>query len=223
MKAACVTWSVCLAPARPQVNGGILARRGLKTIIEDSKEKGDGIHLDIEAKLATEPPQQLRCHASCAASYTSKDHRGRKPTKKQKSDENDLPVKRRRSQVTTFNFKQYCLLCGEDCLGECLPIDHRHPDRWHKVCQCETVTRSGQLTFKHHILDTGESRGDAWAQDISPRLAGPVDLPTADAQYYLRCYNKYRKPLAKLPDCVPLISDPALPNVGNEMNDLSTI
>ncbi|KAG0714045.1 hypothetical protein GWK47_014897 [Chionoecetes opilio] len=210
----------CLfAPCKATSKWRNLGEEGLKTIIEDSKEKGDGIHLDIEAKLATEPPQQLRCHASCAASYTSKDQRERKPTKRRKSNEYDLHVKRRRSQVTTFNFKQYCLLCGEDCL----PIDHRHPDRWHKVCQCETVTRSGQLTFKHHLLDTGESRGDAWAQDISPRLAGPVDLQAADAQYYLRCYNKYRKPLAKLPDCVPLMSDPALSNVGHEMNNLSTI
>ena len=72
---------------------------GLKTIIQRSKEKGDGLHMYNEAKLATESPLQLRCHGSCRATYTSKDHRARESSKKRKAeaDESDPPVRHLRS------------------------------------------------------------------------------------------------------------------------------
>ena len=36
----------------------------MQTIIKWSKEKEDGLHLDIALKPSTQPPQQLRCHAA---------------------------------------------------------------------------------------------------------------------------------------------------------------
>ena len=57
-----------------------LGHAGLQTIIKRSKEKGDGLHLDIALKLTTQPPQQLRCHTSCGASYVPQTRtRGEKP------------------------------------------------------------------------------------------------------------------------------------------------
>ena len=46
-------------------------------------------------------------------------------------------------------------------------MDERHPDRWDKVRQCETDVRPGRLTFKQQLLDIGEGRGDAWANDVA--------------------------------------------------------
>ena len=60
------------------------------------------------------------------------------------------------------------MLCGKDCH----PIDNRHPDRWDKVNQCETKSRSGSGTFKQHLLDIGDRRGGAWAHDVALLIAG---------------------------------------------------
>ena len=118
-----------------------LGHAGLQTIVKRSKEKGDGLHLDIALKLSTQPPQQLRCHASCGASYTSKDHKGRETTKKRRNDtaENEPPMRRRRSQLSGFDFKCHCLLCGE----ECLPMA-----QWMSVIQTDgTKSASARLMF----------------------------------------------------------------------------
>ena len=101
-------------------------------------------------------------------------------------------------------------------------MDERHPDRWDKVRQCETDVRPGRLTFKQQLLDIGEGRGDAWANDVALRVAGITDLPATDAQYHQRCYNAYRKPLLtptyRKPLLAPLISDTALSRVTDEMD-----
>ena len=118
------------APCKPTSktdNWRNLGDAGLKTIIERSKEKGDNFHQIIEAKLATDPPLQLRCHRTCGACYTSKEHRGRKVSKKRKNERSlsEPPPMRRRSQQQEFNFKKQCILCGEVCLEN----DSRHPER----------------------------------------------------------------------------------------------
>ena len=96
-------------------------------------------------------------------------------------------------------------------------MDERHPDRCDKVRQCETDVRPGRLTFKQQLLDIGEGRGDAWANDVALRMAGVIDLPTADVQYHQRCYNAYRKPLTPA-ECASLISDTASYSVIDEMD-----
>ena len=45
-------------------------------------------------------------------------------------------------------------------------------------------------------------------------MAGVTDLPATDAQYHLHCYNQIQRPA----DCLPLMSDPALSSVMDEMN-----
>ena len=74
------------------------------------------------------------------------------------------------------------------------------------------------LTFKQHLLDIGEGRGDAWANNVALRMAGVTHLPAADAQYHQRCYNAYRKPLLTPAECAPLISDTALSSVNDDMD-----
>ena len=72
-------------------------------------------------------------------------------------------------------------------------------------------------TFKQHLLDIGENRGDAWGNDVALCIAGVSDHLAVDAQYHDRCYNKYRKPVVKSDNSIPLMSNQALSSVVNEM------
>ena len=98
-----------------------------------------------------------------------------KSTKKRKNERSvsEPPPMRRRSQQQEFNFTKQCILCGEVCLEK----DSRHPERWDKVCQCETNARPGQKAFKQQLLYISEGRGNEWARDVELRLAGVSDLP----------------------------------------------
>ena len=107
----------------------------------------------------------------------------------------DEPVVKRtcRSDISLFNFKEHCLICGEKC---CLKPDPKHANRWQRVIQCRTADRGpNQITFQDVILDACDLRNDDWGQQVRLRVEGAVsDLHAADAQYHKDCMSSFRGP-----------------------------
>ena len=160
----------------------------ITTIIAASKARGDSIHLTLESELDKNPDLTVQCHRDCVTTYTSKQHISRAAKKRGISHERSHsvpPVRRRRSQEQSFEFKKHCIFCGELCLSH----DKKNPSRWREVIQCRTAEMPGQNTFKKMILQKCDERGDAQAHEVRIRVLGaPSDLHAADGQYHKDCY-----------------------------------
>ena len=61
-----------------------------------------------------------------------------------------------------------------------------------RVRYCTTLGRSSNITFKEHLENLCEERQDQWANEVAARLYGVIDLPAAEAQYHVPCYDKFR-------------------------------
>ena len=107
----------------------------------------------------------------------------------------DEPVVKRtcRSDISTFNFKQYCLICGEKCCPKPYPKDQ---NRWRRVIQCSTADRlPNQSTFKDVIIDACDLRNDDWGKQVRLRVESAVsDLHAADTQYHKDGISSFRGP-----------------------------
>ena len=165
----------------------IFKSRGIKTLIQRSKTKADGFHIQLEALLNESGEDvSINVHKSCYSTYTSKEKLTKHLTLKRKHSSTDqLNVRISRSQVPDFDFKLHCLICGKVCL----PKYTKHPDRWDWVIQCETKDRPGLPTFKDVLLDICEQRHDEWGRQVEIRIKGALtDLPAAD---HKRCYDDF--------------------------------
>ena len=153
----------------------------VQKIISTSKAKCD----DLFAAL---PSSEILAHKSCYCSYTSKTRNAAQ--KKRKGALGDAGSCKRmlKSSCGDFQFKRDCIFCGK----ECLPKDPKNPGRWVPVIQCTTVDRDGGISFKQHIENICDERQDQWAQDVTIRFSGVIDLHAADAQYHKHCYNSFR-------------------------------
>ena len=87
-------------------------------------------------------------HKSCYCSYTSKGHIKMLVPTKRKTIQADITeaatASVRRSQVSDFEFKKYCLFCAKVCE----PINSKHPDWWDKVVQFEKRGIKDAAPFK---------------------------------------------------------------------------
>ena len=119
------------------INPPIIASSArLKSIVESSKLRGDGLHIDLEPMLCLSTP--LHVHRNCASTYTSKTHIKRFLQKQPQSTEEPVVKRSCRSDITPFKFKDQCLICGDTCLTE---VDHKNRKRWRRVVQCATADR----------------------------------------------------------------------------------
>ena len=189
----------------------------IKNVIRCAIERHDSVTrskmqlvLDSQGEHAS-----VQLHKNCYCSFTSKDHIRREVAKKRKCgliDGDEAPVTRvRRSQVIAFDFKKQCLFCG----SACEQASPKHPDRWQRVIQCERKGREGTTPFKTVVLQCCEDRNDAWSREVALRCTGVHDLAAAEAQYHIRCYDKFRKVPVKS-DQFPLIEE-AMQLLVNEM------
>ena len=158
----------------------IFKSRGIEILIQRSKTKADGFHIQLEALLNESGEDvSINVHKSCYSTYISKEKLTKHLTLKRKHSSDNLNVRISRLQVPDFAFKLQCLICGKVCL----PKDTKHPDRWDRVIQCETKDRPGLPTFKDVLLDICEQRHDEWGRQVEIRIKGALtDLPAADAQ-----------------------------------------
>ena len=170
--------------------------KGINTLKQRAQERGD---TDVKDKLVDILDRQgdqssVECHSGCYCSYTSKEKLNKCLAKKIKTDDNkESPVaSRRRSQLPNenFNFKLHCLFCAEDCL----PINTKHPERWDRIRQCETKERGpGVPTFREILLHVADQRNDEIGRRLKLNVENVIDLPAADGQYHVRCYNNFMK------------------------------
>lgn len=168
--------------------------QGINTLIERSKERGDDVHVKLQAIVNAHGDDAfIECHKTCYCSYTSKQNIAKYLSKKRKEDFATSGIEPcasrvRRSQLPSFQFNKHCLICGE----ECVPKDPKHPDRWDRVIQCETCDRPGRTPFKNVLLDICDQRNDDLGRQVEIRIKGALtDLPAADAQYHKRCYDDF--------------------------------
>ena len=162
----------------------------IQNIIVSSKKRGDIIHHDLESKLFTNPNLLIDCHKSCVSTYTSDFHiqKAIKRCGDSIGTDNEPPIRRLRSQVSSFDFKKHCLVCGEVCLEK----DPKNPSRWRPVSQCSSYKKIGQIEFKEMILDKCDKRGDDLSDNVRRRVLGvPSDLIAANAQYHRDCYRSF--------------------------------
>ena len=155
----------------------------LRSIVEASKCRGDGLHLNLEPMVHDCDSSTRLLHRNCVSTYTSKTHI--KCFLSRQNRTTDEPVGKRtcRSDNSPFNFKEHGLICGEKC---CPKLDPKHPNRWRRVNQCRTADRGpNQSTLKDVILDVCDLRNDDWGHQIRLRVEGTVsDLHAAMKQAY---------------------------------------
>lgn len=168
--------------------------QAVKKLIECAVERGDAETCDKLRTILDSQGEQtsIELHKSCYCSYTSKEHVKKFVMKrKAKSGSSDEPptARIRRSQMEEFDFKKQCLFCAKTCD----PVNPKHPDRWERVVQCERKGIKGALPFKQVVLECCNDRNDVWGRAVSMRCHGVHDLPAAEAQYHVHCYDNFRK------------------------------
>ena len=77
----------------------------LRTIIDSNKIRGDGLHVELEHRLADDLNTALLCHKSCVSTNTSKTHIKRFVEANSNESSGTPPPKRTRlSQIAQFDF-----------------------------------------------------------------------------------------------------------------------
>jgi len=84
-----------------------------------------------------------------------------------------------RKSIDTFNWKEHCLFCGEEC-----HIDTKHPER-------RPIFEATFLHYRDSILGYCESRNDSGAEDVKRRVINCIDLVQAEGRYQDDCRIKF--------------------------------
>lgn len=84
-----------------------------------------------------------------------------------------------RNSIETFNWKEHCFFCGDEC-----HVDPKHPDR-------RQIFNVRYLHYRENILRYCESRKDSWAEEVKLRLINCIDLVQAEARYHDDCRTKF--------------------------------
>uniref|UniRef100_UPI00358E6C8F uncharacterized protein n=1 Tax=Myxine glutinosa TaxID=7769 RepID=UPI00358E6C8F len=178
----------CSHPNQPL---SVCTERRISSIIDASKLRGDGLHVDI-ANNFDDSNFTMHYHKNCVSSYTSKSHLNRL-RKSESRSVSPLPHRKRqcRSDLRSFEFRRDCIFCGTPC-----EQDKKNPNRQkRRVVFCRTADRIHHKPFKTAILDNCHTRADQWANEVLVRIEGAVsDLHAADAMYHYDCKTKFMAP-----------------------------
>lgn len=168
--------------------------------MDASKIHADNLHVELQAKLETNPTFQAKYHKSCVTKYLTKANRLSEKQKREASGPSPIPVKRTRSSTgDPFDWLTQCFYCGKQCK---LASDPKHPERWNPaylIRETEKQATIGETgiteSIERKIKDQCDRRADKWAADILDRLAGltvrAADLHAADARYHKDCYSRF--------------------------------
>ena len=165
----------------------------IHTIINCSKARQDGKAVELEARMEANEHFTIKFHKNCVSSYTSKTNIERIKRRLEENPEVEQAPKRgRRSSITSFNFREHCLFCGEPCVVE---RDSKNPNRWRPAFLCRTAERGDRPSFKQSILSICDIRNDELSQSVKMRVLSAVsDLHAADARYHDNCRVKFMSP-----------------------------
>ena len=113
-----------------------------KSIECATEQYGDDTCNRMQATVDSQGEQaSVALHKNCHCSLTSKDH--------VKRDSYDASVVRiRRLQLKDFDLNIQYLFCAKPCE----PVNHKHPDRWDRVVQCETKSVKDAPAFKAVVM-----------------------------------------------------------------------
>lgn len=173
-----------------------IGQQRIRTIISCSEVYGDRKETELQNRLAEDQDLKFKCHKSCVSKYTDKNKVTRYETRKRSCEEvgEKQQPKVRRSVTSSFNFRQHCIYCGEDCVVE---KDKKHPDRWRPAYIIREKIVSQKKSIKELILDTCNKRNDEWSSHVRIRVEGAVsDLHAADGRYHVNCRNAFLGELA---------------------------
>lgn len=164
----------------------------IKTILECSKRREDGLHDVLQTKLESETNATINCHRACVSTYTSSWHINVHLKRKSKTSHKDPspsvpPAKRCRRSEADFDFKLHCIFCGEQCSTS---PSRKNPKRWRAAFLCKPP-ENGKY-FKESVLDCCNKRNDEWANQVRLRVAGAMsDLYAVSARYHDNCRKKF--------------------------------
>ena len=120
------------------------------------------------------PISTVLVHKTCRRDFTN-------PKRAHLNVDNDFehPLKKLRSIISPFNWKEDCMLCGESA-----EIDPRHPDR-------SSVHKVTTLPVRSKLLECCEKRRDLWANEVQTHLLGCFDLVAVEARYHDTCFSRF--------------------------------
>ena len=152
-----------------------VTEKDVMNLISFSKEHGHSmLHTHLTECITKTPIGKVLVHKNFRRDYTNP----RSATSFRAIEEDELPqAKRLRSSMSSFNWKENCMLCGEKA-----NIDPQR-NKIHNV-----------TTFSIHdnLLECCDKRDDAWASEVQKRLCGCLDLVAAEAIYHGNCYLRFK-------------------------------
>ncbi|XP_065911780.1 uncharacterized protein [Dysidea avara] len=154
-----------------------VTEKGMMSLISFSKKRGHSmLYAHLTECISSTPIGKVLVHKHCRRDYTNQ----RRATCSRNIEEDQLPqAKRLRSSMSSFNWKENCMLCGKN-----IKFDARHPER----SKIHNVTT---LTMHDNLLECCDKRGDEWASEVQKRLHGCFDLVAAEAIYHSNCYSRF--------------------------------
>ena len=112
----------------------------------------------------------VKIHATCQNNIKNSIRKRR--ANSENSEKHKVAKIATRSSIESFNWKEQCFFCGEECKE-----DKKHPDRRHIY----------QVTFLHYqenTLKIGNSRKeDPWALEVKRRIINCIDLAQEEVRY----------------------------------------
>ena len=158
----------------------------MHNIIDASKQQEHDLHIELLAKLESDPHHPVRYHKNCVSNYLTKAKRTSE--KRASLDPSPLPKKRTRSMTSTFDCLLKYIYCSQSC--EISP-DPKNPSRWKPAY----MVRQTDTSLEDRIKEKCIERDDDWSTDIQLRLAGlsvrAADLHAADTRYHRECYSRF--------------------------------
>lgn len=154
-----------------------VSEKGIKSLISFSKERRCfELHAHLTECINSMPLRKVLVHKNCRRDFTNK----RRSVRLSSTDGNEVPQpKRLRSSISSFNWKENCIFCGEFA-----KFDSRHPER-NKVHKVTT------LPMHENLLECCHKRGDKWSSEVENCLHGCIDLVAAEAIYHVNCYTQF--------------------------------
>ena len=173
---ACV---ICEETILPSDCASNVKERGLSSLIEASKARGDGLHSVLEKVMLP-----CKVHSKCRRDYsrqTSIYSSKRKLVVVSVPEvENATPVLRSRTEP--FSIKDDCLFCGEKICPNIKLEKMRRRD------SSNVMT----IEFIESVKQCASDRHDDWGNSVSLRITSANDLVAEEAKYHRDCQTLFK-------------------------------
>lgn len=170
----------CVICNKPLLAGQTVsvASKGLKGLIDSSIKRGDDLHIQFRHL------ESVTVHKECRKTYTRstsiRAYLASTANIENASEGSTLPPMRR-SEISSFDFKENCLFCGMEAgFLRKTPLKYRKP-----------IHLVQTLNIKHTILKYAENRNDDWGDIVRARIGSVVDLVASEGRYHSDCYARF--------------------------------